>query len=148
MRTKSGEPLGKQICRHHNRKINMQTKPYTKRKIDNSERVNASIGKSIVVDSASSLYMQLKESCAADMTEEERYTILKQVFRRAVDQAVLDCPIAFVGLFAKVDYCIKEYDIHPISPTSYSWGAKTSSPAPTATRNSRQKNFPSSFRII
>ena len=89
----------------------MQTKPYTKRKIDNSERVNASIGKSIVVDSASSLYMQLKESCADDMTEEERYAILKQVFRRAVDQAVLDCQIAFVGLFAKVDYCIKEYDI-------------------------------------
>ena len=89
----------------------MQTKAYTKRKIDNSERVNASIGKSIVVDSASSLYMQLKESCADDMTEEERYAILKQVFRRAVDQAVLDCQIAFVGLFAKVDYCIKEYDI-------------------------------------
>ena len=89
----------------------MQTKPYTKRKIDNSERVNASIGKSIVVDSASSLYMLLKESCADDMTEEERYAILKQVFRRAVDQAVLDCQIAFVGLFAKVDYCIKEYDI-------------------------------------
>ena len=81
----------------------MQTKPYTKRKIDNSERVNASIGKSIVVDSASSLYMLLKESCADDMTEEERYAILKQVFRRTVDQAVLDCQIAFVGLFAKVD---------------------------------------------
>lgn len=89
----------------------MQTKPYTKRKIDNSDRVHAGIGKSIVVDSASTLYMLLQESCADDMPDGDKYDILRQVFRRAVDQAVLDCQIAFVGLFAKVDYCIKEYGI-------------------------------------
>lgn len=89
----------------------MKLTPYTKRKIDNRDNMNAGIGKSIVVDSASTLYMQLETSCTDNISHKERYEILQQVFRRAVEQAIMDCQIAFVGFFSKVDYCIKEYAI-------------------------------------
>ena len=45
------------------------------------------------------------------MSTEERYDILRGVFRRAVEQAIADCQIAFVGFFSKVDYCVKKYQI-------------------------------------
>lgn len=89
----------------------MKLTPYTKRKTDNSNIINASKGKSIVIDSASSLYMQLEAACANVLSNKERYDILRNVFRHAVDQAIIDCQIAFVGFFSKVDYCIKEYVI-------------------------------------
>lgn len=89
----------------------MKLTPYSKRKTDNSNIVNASKGISIVVDSASSLYMQLEAACANALSNKERYDILRHVFRRAVEQAIIDCQIAFVGFFSKVDYCIKEYKI-------------------------------------
>lgn len=91
--------------------IIMKLTPYTKRRIDNSNSINASKGKSIVTDSASSLYMQLEASCADGISAKERYDILRTVFRHAVEQAVIDCQIAFAGFFSKVDYCIKEYEI-------------------------------------
>lgn len=86
----------------------MKFTPYTKRKTDNS---NACKGKSVVTDSASSLYMQLEASCADGISAKERYDILRTVFRHAVEQAIIDCRIAFAGFFSKVDYCIKEYGI-------------------------------------
>lgn len=89
----------------------MKLNPYTKRRIDSSDCLNDSIGKSIIVDSASSLYLMLEASCAEKVAGREKYDILRQVFRRAVEQAVMDCQIAFVGFFSKVDYCIKEYEI-------------------------------------
>lgn len=89
----------------------MKLTPYSKRKIDNSNIINASKGKSIIVDSASSFYMQLEAACANVLSNKERYDILRQVFRHSVEQAIIDCQIAFVGFFSKVDYCIKEYQI-------------------------------------
>ncbi|MGM9732866.1 MAG: ATP-dependent helicase, partial [Prevotella sp.] len=49
--------------------------------------------------------------CAEGKSIAEKYDMLRFVFRRAVEQAVADCQIAFVGFFSKVDYCIKEYKI-------------------------------------
>lgn len=89
----------------------MKLTPYSKRKVDNSNIINASKGKSIVVDSASSFYMQLEAACANVLSNKERYDILRHVFRHSVEQAIIDCQIAFVGFFSKVDYCIKEYEI-------------------------------------
>ena len=123
----------------------MQTKPYTKRKIDNSDRVHAGIGKSIVVDSASTLYMLLQESCADDMPDGDKYDILRQVFRRAVDQAVLDCQIAFVGLFAKVDYCIKEYGIPFGVADLIHMARKDLFPQPNSNRKPSEEELPRLF---
>lgn len=89
----------------------MKLTPYSKRKVDNSNIINSSKGKSIVVDSASSLYMQLEAACANVLSNKERYDILRHVFRHSVEQAIIDCQIAFVGFFSKIDYCIKEYEI-------------------------------------
>ncbi|MGN0222117.1 MAG: ATP-dependent helicase [Prevotella sp.] len=86
----------------------MKLTPYTKRKND---VINAGKGKSIVIDSAPSLYMQLEAACDSGMSDKDRYDIIRNVFRHTVEQAIADCPIAFVGFFSKVDYCIKEYKI-------------------------------------
>lgn len=89
----------------------MKLTPYSKRKVDNSNIINASKGKSILVDSASTIYMQLEAACANVLSNKERYDILRHVFRHSVEQAIINCQIAFVGFFSKIDYCIKEYQI-------------------------------------
>lgn len=89
----------------------MKLTPYTKRTRDNHNIFNANISKSIAVDSASSLDMQLETACTNVLSNKERYDILRHVFRHSVEQAIIDCQIAFVGFFSKVDYCIKEYEI-------------------------------------
>lgn len=89
----------------------MNLKVYTQRKYDNRDVINASVGKSIVIDSAVTFYSQLEGACQSDMLLSQCYDILRDVFVRAVDQAIMDCKIALVGLFSKVDYCVKEYKI-------------------------------------
>lgn len=89
----------------------MNLKVYTQRKYDNRDAINASIGKSIVMDSAAELYGQLLGACTEEMPTERRYDIVRNVFSRAVSQTIMDCRIALVGLFSKVDYCIKEKEI-------------------------------------
>lgn len=86
----------------------MNLKVYTERKYDNRDYIESSVGKSIIIDSASSFYKQLEGACAKDLTLAQRYDILRNVFSRAVDQGIMDCKLALVGLFSKVDYCIKE----------------------------------------
>ena len=48
---------------------------------------------------------------AADPSVVSRYREMAQLFRLAVDQRVATCTIHFVGLFAKVDYLVKYYDL-------------------------------------
>lgn len=86
--------------------------PYSRRHSDANDREkNTGRGKYVIVESASALYKQLEGACAEGMSTEERYDILRGVFRRAVEQAIADCQIAFVGFFSKVDYCVKKYQI-------------------------------------
>ena len=86
--------------------------PYSRKHTDDSGREkNTGRGKYVIVESASALYKQLEGACAEGMSTEERYDILRGVFRRAVEQAIADCQIAFVGFFSKVDYCVKKYQI-------------------------------------
>lgn len=89
----------------------MKYKVYTSRKSDVSSLVRNSIGKSIVVETASSFYALLSDACAEGIDTADRYDFLKNVFRRAIDQSIVDCQIVFVGMFAKLDYCIKEFGI-------------------------------------
>ena len=86
--------------------------PYGRKHADANDREkNTGRGKYVIVESASALYKQLEGACAEGMSTEERYDILRGVFRRAVEQAIADCQIAFVGFFSKVDYCVKKYQI-------------------------------------
>ena len=86
--------------------------PYGRKHADANDREkNTGRGKYVIVESASALYTQLEGACAEGMSTEERYDILRGVFRRAVEQAIADCQIAFVGFFSKVDYCVKKYQI-------------------------------------
>lgn len=89
----------------------MKLKVYTERKYENRKVIDASVGKSIILDSATTFYMQLESACDKSVALALRYDILRNVFTRVVDQAILDCKIALVGLFSKVDYCIKEHQI-------------------------------------
>ena len=86
--------------------------PYGRKRADADGREkNTGRSKYVIVESASALYTQLEGACAEGMSTDERYDILRSVFRRAVEQAIANCPIAFVGFFSKVDFCVKEYQI-------------------------------------
>ena len=89
----------------------MIRKVYSKRKIDISDTLSNSVGKSIVVDSAPVLYEQLFAAVSCDIDIRQKYDIIRNVFARVIEQGIMDCQIAFVGFFAKLDYCIKEYDV-------------------------------------
>ena len=89
----------------------MQFTPYDKKKTTHGNGMISNKGTSIIVETASNFYMLLEKSCTQVKDNKEKYEILRHVFRRAVDQAIMDCPMAFVGFFSKVDYCIKEYGI-------------------------------------
>lgn len=89
----------------------MNYQVYSKRKSDLSDYLIHSTGKSIVMDDAPAFYAQLEEACATATDIATRYAILRSVCRRVIDQSVLDCQIAFVGFFSKLDYCIKEFNI-------------------------------------
>ncbi len=65
----------------------------------------------IITESASDFYSLLESTCADEQSTEERYSILRNVFHRAIEQSIAYCPIAFVGPFAKLDFCIKRYHI-------------------------------------
>ncbi len=86
--------------------------PYGRKRADADGREkNTGRGKYVIVESSSALYTHLEGACAEGMSTDERYDILRSVFRRAVEQAIANCPIAFVGFFSKVDFCVKEYQI-------------------------------------
>ena len=70
-----------------------------------------SISKYIVVDSASTFYDLLSSAVSEDIDIRGRYDIIRNVFARVTEQGIMNCQIAFVGFFAKLDYCIKEYDV-------------------------------------
>ncbi len=89
----------------------MKLKAYTKRKNDMSDTISNSIGKSIVVCSAPMFYDQLITAISDDIDTRQRYDIIRNVFARVIEQGIMDCQIAFVGFFAKLDYCIKEYNV-------------------------------------
>lgn len=88
----------------------MNLNVYTKRHYDKAQ-CDDSNGKTIIRDTADTFYAQLDTACTTVTDIHQRYDFVRHVFSHAVNQAVQNCQIEFVGLFSKVDYCIKEYDI-------------------------------------
>lgn len=62
-------------------------------------------------DSAMSFYDQLEDVAASATDIRLKYHILRDIFKRAVNQAIARNSINFIGLFAKLDYLIKQYGI-------------------------------------
>lgn len=89
----------------------MKLNVYTKRKYDTETSDSQTNGKSRIVDSAATFYAQLEKACADGLTIKQRNDFIRIVFSHAVNQAVLSSTVEFVGLFSKVDYCIREFEI-------------------------------------
>lgn len=67
--------------------------------------------KCYTADCAMSFFDQLEDIAAADIPIRERYYVLRDTFKRIVNQAIALNSINFIGLFAKLDYIIKQHDI-------------------------------------
>lgn len=89
----------------------MKMEVYTKRKIDMTDAINNSVGKSIIMDDAASFYEQLEKVYASDLDIRRKYDVIRNVFSRVIEQGTMNCQIAFVGFFSKLDFCIKEYEV-------------------------------------
>ena len=64
-------------------------------------------------DSAVDMMSQLELIAGADTDARQKYGLLRNVFRRAIDQSVARLRINFSGTFAKLDFLIKENAIPP-----------------------------------
>ena len=86
----------------------MKLTPYSQRRTDDGGKGgSAKSAKHVIVESASSLYMQLEKACADGKPTGERYDTLRYVFRRAGEQAIADCQIAFGGCCSKGEFRVK-----------------------------------------
>lgn len=71
--------------------------------------INENIG--YTADCAISFFDQLEDVCAADFLIREKFTILRDIFKRVVNQAIAHNSINFIGMFAKLDYLVKQHNI-------------------------------------
>lgn len=58
--------------------------------------------------SAADFFRQLQDTCKQDIPVKQKYSMLHGVFCRIIEQRVSQSEINFAGLFAKVDYVLKE----------------------------------------
>ena len=75
------------------------------------EAINNKHDITYIADCAISFFDQLEDVGTADFNIREKYAILRNIFKRVVNQGVAKSNINFIGLFAKLDYLIKEHDI-------------------------------------
>lgn len=68
-----------------------------------------------IKDNAETYFSQLHQLISSDKGIKDKYLLLRDLFRRLVDQSVLDAPINVAGLFGKVDYLVKKFQI----PSAY-----------------------------
>ena len=73
--------------------------------------LNNHTNKCYTADCAMSFFDQLEDIATADISIRERYYVLRDTFKRIVNQAIALNSINFIGLFAKLDYIIKQHDI-------------------------------------
>ena len=73
--------------------------------------LNNHTNKCYTADCAMSFFDQLEDIATADISIRERYYVLRDTFKRIVNQAIAQNSINFIGLFAKLDYIIKQHDI-------------------------------------
>uniref|UniRef100_UPI004027B3C4 AAA domain-containing protein n=1 Tax=Prevotella sp. TaxID=59823 RepID=UPI004027B3C4 len=72
--------------------------------------LNNHTNKCYTADCAMSFFDQLEDIATADIPIRERYYVLRDTFKRIVNQAIALNSINFIGLFAKLDYIIKQHD--------------------------------------
>ena len=75
------------------------------------EQYNKNENIDYTADCAMSFFDQLEDVCAVNFTIREKYTILRNIFKRVVNQAIAHNSINFIGMFAKLDYLIKQHNI-------------------------------------
>lgn len=64
-----------------------------------------------LLENGNTCYAQLEDLCRMNTTAKERYPSLRELFYRVVEIGISQSRLTFRGLFAKVDYIIKEYNI-------------------------------------
>lgn len=69
-----------------------------------------------IIFSASDFFSQILAASNHQTDISNRYRLLRGIFRRAVEQTIANCPVNFTGMFAKVDYIVKETSMpRPVS---------------------------------
>ena len=72
---------------------------------DNKERII------YTTDCAMSFYDQLEDIATANCPIRERFLMLRDIFKRIINQGIAHTNINFIGMFAKLDYLVKQYNI-------------------------------------
>lgn len=75
---------------------------------------NNTIEKSFTTEHAMLFFKEIEEVAAGSFAIHAKYAMLRDIFKRIVNQALSQTSINFIGLFAKVDYLMKQLDV----PTS------------------------------
>lgn len=60
---------------------------------------------------AQEYFEELERTSLADMAIDEKYAALAQVLNNAIEQKIKGISIKFAGLFSKIQYLVREYDI-------------------------------------
>lgn len=68
-------------------------------------------GRTLILDTAEDFYQQLEEAVRFRDDVRVCYSNLRSVFRRAIEQKTLNTKVAFVGMFSKLDYVLKESEV-------------------------------------
>jgi len=72
---------------------------------------NSHIDRTDIPDSPKAYFEALEKTVSDALSVDEKYSILRNVFYRSVDRTTAECKVSFNGLFAKVDYQVKECNI-------------------------------------
>ena len=62
-------------------------------------------------DCAMSFYDQLEDMAHSDWSIREKYLVLRDIFKRVINQGIAGSSINFIGMFAKLDYLVKQHNI-------------------------------------
>ncbi len=65
-------------------------------------------------DCAMSLYDQIEDIATINCSIRERYLMLRDIFKRVVNHGIAHTSINFIGMFAKLDFLVKQHNI-PLS---------------------------------
>ena len=65
----------------------------------------------IHTETAQDYFEGLERMCQADMAIDEKYATLSQILNNAIEQKIKGISIKFSGLFSKIQYLVREYDI-------------------------------------
>ena len=72
---------------------------------------NNTIEKSFTTEHAMLFFKEIEEVAAGSFAIHAKYAMLRDIFKRIVNQALSQTSINFIGLFAKVDYLMKQLDV-------------------------------------